>query len=136
MIIKRKKSSIYFKLVIAIFLLTLISSIALHENGEFKIYYLAFIFLAIYDIIVAFYNYRTPLISFSNDEIMFYNFPNKTTSHPIRDISIQYIDKEYIFTTNKGDVFKILKSKIPQNQLNVFEDLIHTIDKQSRKATN
>ena len=129
MIIERKKSSIYTNILIGIALLALISIAIFEPNGGFKFYYLIFVFIAIYDFIVAIYNWKTPLVKLSDNTITFYVFPNKKFTYNIENITADYKAGDYIFITDKANKYKITKSDIPQKQISTFEDYIIRLQK-------
>lgn len=84
MIIKRKKNAFYINLFsgVSFLFLVLIGFAALKENGGFTLHYYFWCIIGVYNIIMAFYCWKTPLITLGKNEITFYSFPNtkKNTS--------------------------------------------------------
>ena len=136
MIIKRKKSSVYYNGFIGIAITSLITLTTLEDGGGFELYYIIFCFLALYNLTLAVYNWKTPLITLGEDTFTFYSFPNKKTIHQTKDLTIKYSAGDYVFINKTNSIYRITKSNIPNNQLQVFEERINNLINKTTDINN
>src|SRR5690606_19431765 len=136
MIIKRKKSSVYYNVLIGIAITSLITFATLEDGGGFELHYIFFCFLAVYDFTMAIYNWKTPLITLGEDVITFYSFPSKKSIYQTKDLTIKYSAGDYVFMTETNNIYRITKSNIPKDQLLDFEERINNLINKTTEINN
>lgn len=129
MIILRKKNAIYTNLFVGIALIPLILYLVFSPSEGFRLYHLTLWFLSLYYLAMAVYNWSTPLVELGTQEIVFYTFPKKKSSHSTDLIQIQYNAGDYIFKIANEKSYRIPKSAIPTNQLYSFEEYVNMHNK-------